>query len=145
MTAQSPPPLGPRKVASLFHLIMVLGPLATGAAFGFVIFMQGPLLRVAPPVGIAWGLPAVALVVVLFALFVTKGQVPRPTAGQTPDAYWGDVTTLARVRLFWILLEGPAIISLVGSLLTGSPAAMAMVVVAFALIVIHSPGHFEAR
>ena len=64
---------------------------------------------------------AVVLAVVAFLFF--KPRVPARKPGQTVDAYWSTPAVAAKAMLVWFVLEGGALMGVLGYFLTGEVIA----------------------
>jgi len=72
---------------------------------------------------LAYAFSGIATVMVLVAFLVLKPRVPARTPGQSVDAYWSTPPIVAKVMLVWFVLEGGAMMGVLGYFLTGEVVA----------------------
>ena len=72
---------------------------------------------------LAYAFAGIAVVLVVVAFLFLKPRVPERKPGQTVDAYWSTPEVAAKAMLVWFLLEGGAIMGVLGYFLTGDVVA----------------------
>lgn len=109
----------------LLHRFLGIGLAIVGAVFiGLDILGQAPLL---PPDEvtrvIAYALSGVGVGLIAVALLILKPRVPPRQPGQSEADYWTTPHSSGRIMHVWFVIEGAGMLSGVGFLLTGEPAA----------------------
>ncbi len=135
-----------RPTIARLYLALVGGLLGVMAVFGFLLWQgTAPLLRTPDVALIAIDMAVVASGLILIGLLWARPKVPRRARSVPVEAFWRDPEAGARALLLWVLWEGSAVISSVGTLLTGSLLTAAVGAAALGLLVTHSPGYLEGR
>ena len=100
-----------------------------------------------PPEGdftqtLSYAFAGIAVVLVVVAFLVLKPRVPERKPGQTVDAYWSTPEVAAKAMLVWFLLEGGAIMGVLGYFLTGEVVAAGAALFAVAAFWLCGPNVF---
>jgi hypothetical protein len=129
----------------LLHLALIGGLSMISLIFLVVVFV----LRTAPGLEpgtettiIAGVLTAAGLTSLTVGLFVMKPRVPRRTADQTVEAYWGGPARPGAL-LVWVMAEGGGMIGAVGFLVTRSYFPALVTLGALGVLLTNGPGYFE--
>jgi hypothetical protein len=145
MPQPSAPPVDRSTVRRLYFAL--LGGLVTIMAVFSSLFLLGtaPLIRTEPAPLLALVFATVTMGISLFGwLWARPRLVPRRRQDGVED-YWRLPEAGGRALLLWVLWEGSAMISTVGTLLTGSYLTGTAALLALALMVTHGPGYIEER
>ena len=120
------PPQGPAAAnVPLMHRFLGFGLFAIATA-AVAVKSLGAVST--PPRGdftqmLAFVFSGITVVMALVAFLVLKPRVPERKPGQTVDAYWSTPEVAAKAMLVWFLLEGGAIMGVLGYFLTGEVVA----------------------
>ena len=124
-TGQLVPTVSSVRAARILHLGLMAGLVIVAAVFVYRSRTIGPSFLGAPMVGYVTAGFALLNLVVATAFLLPR--IPRRSAAEDPDAYWSRNEVRTAAIIVWALIEGPALIALVGYFLTGGavPAAVA--------------------
>jgi hypothetical protein len=134
-------PISTARGMQLLHGALLAGLLAVGVVF--VVIPQAQGQPVLPPGGtatiVAYALTGLALVALIVAtLWLRPNILPR---GSLPaDQYWSTPLRRSAALLLWMVTEAAGWIGGTGYLLTGNPVPAAVGALAFATLVLQSPG-----
>lgn len=135
-----------RRTVVLLHLALCGGYLLVGLVLGgLVLSHQAPLLPDQRDSILPWAMAVFALPSLALGLAWGRPRVPVRPREMPVEAYWARTEAGPRALFCWVLWEGGGMIGLVGTLLTGSVGPAAVAMIALALLVLHTPGYFEAR
>jgi drug/metabolite transporter (DMT)-like permease len=132
----------PDRTARLLHGAFTAGcVLAGGVFYALRAFGQGPRVEGDVPIGMWLAIAGVLLVVVATTLI--RRRVPERVASQSAEEFWSTPATITPAMVMWSMIEGGALLSLVGYLLTGDVAPAAVAVGAIATLAALRPGRLE--
>ena len=100
-----------------------------------------------PPQGeftrmLAYAFSGIATVMVVVAFLVLKPRVPERTPGQSVDVYWSTPAIVAKVMLVWFVLEGGAMMGVLGYFMTGEAVAAGAALFGIAAFLLCGPKVF---
>jgi hypothetical protein len=124
------------------HLFLGIGLVVLAAAF-----LTMNLLGVAPTLKadadtartIAYVLAGVPMAMVAVAQLVLRPRVPPLGAAQSTEQYWATQENVQPIMLVWFVSEGAGVLAATGYLITGSPIALAAMLVAIAAFWLSGP------
>ncbi len=123
--------------AVLLHTFLLAGVLGVQAVIAALFWLEvAPLSPETSPVPFVCAGVGVALLV---GGLVYRTRVPQPTHSITIESHWTQPTTMSAASMVWFLMEGGAIISAVGFLLSGETAPGIVSAVAFVAILLSGP------
>ena len=91
----------------------------------------------------AWRVSGVGAALIGIALLAFRSKIEPRDRKQDRDEYWDTGRTRQRALMMWFLLEGAALLSSMGYFLTGSLAALAVMVAALVLLALMPPAAQE--
>ena len=109
----------------MLHRFLGFGLLAIAAA---AIAVKSLGVVSTPPQGeftqmLAYAFSGIATVMVVVAFLWLKPRVPERTPGQSVETYWTTPAIVAKVMLVWFMLEGGAMMGVLGYFMTGEVVA----------------------
>jgi len=114
--------VNPRVQPPALAIRILHGSLLTGASLACAVlaFIRHQTQPWLDPAILAGGIPAVLAVgLLVVALTVVRSQIVPRAYPQTADVYWSGPQTRGRVVLFWAMIDGAILLSLVAYFLTG--------------------------
>jgi hypothetical protein len=132
----------PRPVRQLHPFLVAGVVLVLGFALYFVFFWRGPLLSAGSGTFSVGNVAALAGVFTGTTGLVLKSRAPRRLPRQSVEDYWASPEVASKVSMVWFLLEGGAIVSTVGFLLSGEPAPLAVAAAGWLLLILSGPSRF---
>jgi hypothetical protein len=128
----------------LLHRFLGIGLLLFAAVAGVMRFL-GRLPLVPPDNAtaiIGFVFSGVVAAIVIVAIGVLRPRVPARSPGQAVEAFWTTPAVAAKVLPVWFVLEGAAVLGLVGFLVTGVPMVAGFAALAIAVFWWSGPDSF---
>jgi drug/metabolite transporter (DMT)-like permease len=83
---------------------------------------QGPTLT--------YAFAGIGVALLIYALLIVKPRTPVRDPSQSVDQFWATPGNAAKVLRVWFTLEGAAMMSVIGYLITGAPLVAIVMIVA---------------
>ena len=132
------------RAVRLMHGAMTAGCVLAGGVFVLVRRLgTGPTLAGHATIGVVLAGASVALLAVATAL--VRPRLPERIASQTAEVYWTAAETRGPAILLWATVEGAALVSLVGYLLTGGALPAAAAGLAILALILFRPSRLEGE
>ncbi len=130
------------RLVRLIHLSLFTGT----ALIGAVMFIARARMVPPPSVDLTLGLAlaGVAVLGIAIALTQMRQRIAPRGPDQSPSDYWSDGRTRAAAMVFWAVVEGAGLLSVVAFYLSGSPIPLGVAVVAVIVGFVMRPAVFEA-
>lgn len=133
-----------RRAVRIMHRAMTAGCVLAGGVFVLIRHIgAAPTLVAHATIGGVLAGASVALLAVSAAL--VRPRVPERVASQTAEAYWTAPETRGSAILLWAMVEGAALLSLVGYLLTGGAPPAAAAGLAIVALILVRPSRLEGE
>jgi|GEM_PF-3926566 len=125
----------------VIHLALFTGTTLAGV----VMIMMRARMNPPPAVDLTLGLAlaGVAVLGIAIALTQLRQRIPPRESNQSPEDYWGDARTIAAAMIFWAVLEGAGLLSVVAYYLSGSPIPLGVAIVSVIVGFVMRPAVLE--
>ena len=134
----NPPPQNPARTIRVIHLALVTGPvLLLGVTAYLRTYGTEPLPSLAPIAGFI--LAVVGVLSIALATAVLRPRISPRAAGETADAYWTAARN-AQALTLWAVLEGAALLNVIGFFTTGQWSSVAVFFLAVIMMILFRPG-----
>ena len=125
----------------IIHLALVIGLVLVAGVFYILRQQPGVSFGFGPSIGLI--MAGIALVSLVIALGFLARRVPQRPADQTPDVYWTRNEIRGAAIILWAMVEGAALLSWLGYLLTGAWVPAAVGLLAIAALTLLRPARLE--
>ena len=125
----------------IIHVALVIGLVLVAAVFYILRQQPGVSFGFGPSIGLI--MAGIALVSLVIALSFLAPRVPPRPADQTPDVYWTRNEIRGAAIILWAMVEGAALLSWLGYLLTGAWVPAAVGLLAIAALTLLRPARLE--
>jgi hypothetical protein len=130
----------------MLHRFLGVGLIGLAAVF-VVLELRGVAPMLPPDVEarrvIALVLAGLSFAVMAVGLFVVQPKVPRRRTGVSIEQYWSMPQVAQRMFMLWFVLEGAAIVALVGYVMTADRVVGAAAAVAIGMFWLNRPARFS--
>jgi hypothetical protein len=128
--------------AVFLHRCLVGGLLSMSAIIAILAFRHIAPLSAKDETALLIGkiLAGVSVCLVAAGLLIFRPRMPEYQGSHAHETYWDSPASVAAANRIWFFLEGAAITSLVGFLLSGHPAPAFTAAVAIAALILSGPG-----
>lgn len=125
----------------LIHLSLFTGT----ALIGVVMFISRARMEPPPSVDLTLGLAlaGVAVLGIAIALTQLRQRIAPRGPDQSPADYWSNSRTRTAAMIFWAVLEGAGLLSVVAYYLSGSPIPLGVAVLAVIVGFVMRPAVLE--
>ncbi|MDQ8164398.1 MAG: hypothetical protein P3A28_01390 [Gemmatimonadota bacterium] len=125
----------------LVHLSLFMGTTLVGV----VMFMLRARMDPPPTVDLTLGLAlaGVAVLGIAIALTQLRQRVTPRGSSQSPADYWGDARIRLAAMIFWAVLEGAGLLSVVAYYLSGSPIPLGVAILSVIVGFVMRPAVLE--
>jgi hypothetical protein len=139
--AETPPVKNPAKTTRLIHVSMPAG-VTLVAIVMYLQRQQGTIASQENPQLIGLVTAGVGLMSIAIALAMLRPRVAQRPSDQSPDDYWRGKNAAAAL-VVWAVIQGGALVSLVGYYLSGLWAPLAIIPIALVAFFLTRPSTFE--
>jgi hypothetical protein len=137
------PPVTSENVKYLY-IFLLAGVVILAVMFGLTHYvLGGPIIRDGSADSIGLAMAGIGFTVLAVSGVLIRGRIPLRRSGVSSDQYWADERVLVNAPLLWFLVEGAAILSGMGYLLTGSRFAGGVLLLGIAALTTFRPSHLE--
>lgn len=117
--------------------------------FVFAVLLYTRIAPLSPDLATApivvWTLAAAPLVPMLLGWMLMRIKVPGRPSSLPVERYWAEMDAGRPAVVAWVLWEGAALLGFVGLLISGALPPAITGLIAFVLLLLHSPSHVEER
>ena len=138
MNTANPQGVAPATLPRVIHAALVGGCVLFALVIYFVVRPQRSD-AIAP--GMLYALLGAAVSAILVAFVVLKPRIPLKSTNESADLFWTRASAPALIA--WSAVEGGALLSIVGYMLSGSPLALGTALAAIVALVAMHPGRIE--
>lgn len=139
---QAPPPTNAARVVRILHGALVAGMVLVGVTLVLVRRIpQRESFASAPTIGLA--LTGAGFILLAGAMLFLRSNIPKRGADQSADAYWMASEARGAAIVLWSVVEAGGLMALVGYLLTGAAAPVAIAALAVLVQILCRPPRLE--
>jgi hypothetical protein len=117
--------------------------------FVFAVLLYTRIAPLSPDVAsgpvVVWTLATAPLVPMLFGWLLMRIKVPGRPSSLPAERYWAETDAGRLALVAWVLWEGAALLGFVGVLISGALPPAITGLLAFVLLLLHSPSFVEER